>query len=107
MDCSRVGFAPGITVGTEDGVAATELCLDDTCHPLAFRDGRELIDDEPRTYFYDLTVVIDGDERVLTGEVETRAFWVNGEGCEPKTANAHLQVAADGSVTIGWAPFGR
>ena len=105
--CTLVGFASGVTVGADGGVEVTDLCLDEICHPIDFWDGRELIDDDPRTYEYALTVVIDGETRVLTGEVETREFWVNGEGCDPKTANAHLQVAADGSVTVDWPPYGR
>ena len=105
--CTLVGFASGVTVGADGGVEVTDLCLDGICHPIDFWDGRELIDDDPRTYEYALTVVIDGETRVLTGEVETREFWVNGEGCDPKTANAHLQVAADGSVTVDWPLYGR
>ena len=98
--CTVAGAASEVTVSSDSRVAVTDMCLDSLCHPIDFWDGRELIDDEPRTYEYELTVIIDGTERVLAGEVETKEFWVNGEGCEPKTANAHLHVEADGSVTV-------
>ena len=60
--CTLVGFASEVTVGADDGVEVTDLCLDGICHPIDFWDGRELIGDDPTTYEYALTVVIDGEK---------------------------------------------
>ncbi|MEM7285957.1 MAG: hypothetical protein AAF480_06360 [Actinomycetota bacterium] len=95
-DCNAEGSASSVSVEVGPSVDIVRLCIDDVCDP----SNEVFVPDEPDTYGYELTVVIDGDERIIGGEVETREFRVNGPGCDPVTANAVLRVSADRSVTV-------
>ena len=40
------------------------------------------------------------EQRVIVGTVNTEEYFINGKGCEPRTANASLTVDRDGGVSI-------
>lgn len=46
-----------------------------------------------------LTGVAD-EQRVIEGSASTGEHFVNGKGCEPRTANVTLTVDADGGVSV-------
>lgn len=96
--CTLVGFESAVRVRVPDGAELVEFCLGGACvedPSIALRT------DNPETYAYRVVLALeDGEEQLFDGEVTTKEHFANGEGCDPKTANATLELNADGSVTI-------
>ena len=86
-----------VTVETSgSGWNVSEFCLDDTCSSTL-----RVVGDQPADYTYRLALWnTDGDSIQRGGIVHTKSYRVNGEGCEPVTANAVLVIDASGGVTV-------
>ena len=60
-----------------------------------------VVGDQPADYTDPLALWnTDGDSIQRDGIVHTKSYRVNGEGCEPVTANAVLVIDASGVVTV-------
>ena len=74
----------------------SDFCLDDVCSSTS-----RVVTDQPADYSYRLALwSTDGASIQRDGVVHTKSYRVNGEGCEPVTANAVLVVGASGVVTV-------
>ena len=109
--CTDVGMSSGIGIEVPVGWIVDELCIDGACHtpmdpsrptpPDETPPPPWQIGDDPASYTYRLsTTSPDGTSIVREGVVETEEYWVNGRGCDPRTANATLIVDAAGVVTV-------
>lgn len=110
-DCTLIGFASGVAIAMpNDGRALiegwdlVEVCIDDACErpagPVA-GPGGFAVDDEPAEHSYRLTLMTpDGEQIERSGTVRTEEHWINGEGCDPRTANASLVIDEHGDVTV-------
>ena len=103
-DCTVVGYASSVGVSLPSSEwTLSEFCVDDDCLG-RFQMGQRhavLVDDDPDDHTYRL-VAVDPEGVVVrrAGVVRTESYWVNGEGCEPRTANATLVIGGDGRITI-------
>jgi len=80
----------------------TELWVDDQCMTPGIDGPADVpVSDEPSVHSYRAVVVSpDGTVLEFTGAVTTKAGRDNGEGCEPRTANATIVVGKAGDVTF-------
>lgn len=81
-----------------------EFCVAEECAEIVGADGTSsvVVADDPGTYGYRIVIGSAGADslRTIEGEVVTEEFFVNGEGCEPRTANATLLVDDNGAVEV-------
>lgn len=102
--CTKMGATSSVAVTPGDGVELVEVCLDGWCHQsgsdqtLVVNGWGIPVDDEARTYGYTISAIGPDGPVASSGTVETDHRWVNGKGCEPRTANAALLVEADGTT---------
>ena len=99
-DCTQASHSSMVIVTLPDPRwQLTELCVGDTCvAPPADAVG---VDADPAEYPYRLTVTdTKGAEIKRGGVVMTEPYYINGKGCEPRTANAALVLHLTGDVTI-------
>lgn len=101
MQCLTTTLSSFVEVEVPTSAWTVErFCLDDRCASDLGLTNLS-VDDEPRRYEL-LLDVVDPDGRVhqVRTQVEAIRYWVNGEGCDPATANAVIEVAVDGSVSV-------
>ncbi len=100
--CTLIGFSSGIRLDVSVLAEVSEFCVGDVCQtPSSEFPFIELPNDEPATHEYRIVVSFGGGpEEVLEGEVETKEYFANGEGCDPQTANATIELDSSGAVSI-------
>lgn len=98
-NCTLVGMESSVGVSLPSSSwRLVQFCVDDHC----VSDASTIeVDDDPADYSYRLEAVDPaGSEIRRDGTVSTESFRVNGAGCDPRTANATVTLASDGTVTI-------
>lgn len=94
--CTLMAWYSGVDVEVESNAwHVQEFCLDGNCD-----DPNSVVTEAPSTYRYRLLLgSSEGDLVEHTGTVATRPSFPNGEGCEPETANAVIEVDRNGKVS--------
>lgn len=94
-----------VSVQTGRTTEVIEFCIEDECaEPGVVTIA---VDDEPASYQYRVVVETHGERIDTAGTVATESFELNGPGCEPRTANAIVKIAPDGSARILYPDPGR
>ena len=94
--CTLMAWYSGVDVEVESNDWHVQgFCLDGNCD-----DPNSVVTEAPSTYKYRLLLRSSEGELVEhTGTVATRPYFPNGEGCEPETANAVIEVDRNGKVS--------
>lgn len=99
--CTDVGAISGVGLDLPTGLwTLQEFCVDDVCTDLT-EPWHVPVGDEPAEYEFRLSA--ESSEGALLrreGVVATKEYFVNGKGCDPRTAHATIVVDAAGTVNV-------